>query len=77
MLLFYVWPPREAAEKERVADMTTSQICMLITIVVYMGGMIWIGFLYSSKNETAGDFYLGGRKLGPFAPLYVKSLYCP
>ena len=66
MLLFYVWPPREAAEKERVADMTTSQICMLITIVVYMGGMIWIGFLYSSKNETAGDFYLGGRKLGPF-----------
>ncbi len=28
--------------------------------------MIWIGWRYSKKNDTVDDFYLGGRKLGPF-----------
>ena len=38
---------------------------MLITMGVYLFGMIIIG-AFCSKNENAGDFYLGGRKLGPF-----------
>ncbi len=34
-------------------------------MVVYLFGMIGIGIKLSEKNETVGDFYLGGRKLGP------------
>jgi sodium/proline symporter len=38
---------------------------MLCTIVLYMGMMLAIGVAVSKKNKTAGDFFLGGRKLGP------------
>ena len=41
-----------------------STICILISVVVYLVGMLVIGFIYS-KNSTTEDFYLGGRKLGP------------
>ena len=44
----------------------TSLTGILITMGAYLFGMIIIGALFSKKNETAGDFYLGGRKLGPF-----------
>ena len=46
--------------------MSVSQIIMLITMVIYLIGMVGIGFKLSEQNETVGDFYLGGRKLGPF-----------
>lgn len=46
--------------------MTTALTGILITMGVYLFGMIIVGALFSKKNETAGDFYLGGRKLGPF-----------
>lgn len=39
-------------------------ICILISVVVYLVGMLVIGFVYS-KNSTSEEFYLGGRKLGP------------
>ena len=45
--------------------MTVHQICMLISIVVYLIFMIIVGIRFSKKNENTGDFYLGGRKLGP------------
>lgn len=45
--------------------MTTSTICITITIVLYLAGMLWIGAHYAKENESASDFYLGGRKLGP------------
>ena len=45
--------------------MTTSTICITITIVLYLAGMLWIGAHYAKKNASASDFYLGGRKLGP------------
>ena len=45
--------------------MTTSQICMLIAIAVYLIGMLLIGLWCSKRNNTVDDFYLGGRKLGP------------
>ena len=38
---------------------------LLAVIVVYLIMMVVIGVYYSRKNENVGDFYLGGRKLGP------------
>lgn len=46
--------------------MTSAQIGILVTIIVYLGGMLLIGFALAKENETVSDFYLGGRKLGPF-----------
>jgi sodium/proline symporter len=46
--------------------MTQAKICILIAIVAYLGLVLYIGYLYSKKNKNADDFYLGGRKLGPF-----------
>lgn len=45
--------------------MTTSSIWILITIFIYLVGMLAVGFHYAKKNESTSDFYLGGRKLGP------------
>ncbi|MBR4223959.1 MAG: sodium/proline symporter [Oscillospiraceae bacterium] len=45
--------------------MSTSVLTILITIVVYMGAMVTIGAIFSKKNDSVGDFYLGGRRLGP------------
>ncbi len=45
--------------------MTSSTIVILITISVYLIGMIGIGAYYTKKNKSSDDFYLGGRKLGP------------
>lgn len=44
--------------------MTATSIYILIAVVVYLIGMLLIGFRYSNNN-TSEDFYLGGRKLGP------------
>lgn len=38
----------------------------MIAIIVYLIGMIYIGFRCSKKNNSTDDFYLGGRKLGHF-----------
>ena len=43
----------------------SSVIGIMISIVVYLVAMIWIGAVCSKKNKTTDDFYLGGRKLGP------------
>lgn len=45
--------------------MNTSTIIILVTIVLYMAMMVIIGLVFSRKNSSIGDFYLGGRKLGP------------
>lgn len=45
--------------------MTGSQIAMLVAMAVYLFCMIGVGIKLSEKNETMGDFFLGGRKLGP------------
>ncbi len=54
----YVW------EREEII-MTSTNICILISIGVYLVGMLFIGFFYSKGNSSSGDFYLAGRKLGP------------
>ena len=45
--------------------MTTANLLMLIAIIIYLAGMIAIGWIYSKRTSNVGDFYLGGRKLGP------------
>ena len=46
--------------------MTVAQVGIIVSIVVYLAGMLVVGFLASRKTNDVGDFYLGGRKLGPF-----------
>ncbi|MDE6148501.1 MAG: sodium/proline symporter PutP [Ruminococcus sp.] len=45
--------------------MTREQILMLISIIVYLLMILYIGIRFSKKNNTVDDFYLGGRRLGP------------
>ena len=45
--------------------MQMAQGLILLAIVLYLGGMLWVGVAYSKKNNSVDDFYLGGRKLGP------------
>ena len=46
--------------------MTTSQLCICLAIVAYLAVMLGIGIWCAKKNNSVDDFYLGGRKLGPF-----------
>ena len=46
--------------------MSSSLICILISMILYLAAVLIIGFSFAKKNESASDFYLGGRKLGPF-----------
>ena len=46
--------------------MQLHDILMLITIALYMGFMVFVGISFTKKNKSTDDFYLGGRKLGPF-----------
>ncbi|MCI9442013.1 MAG: sodium/proline symporter [Ruminococcus sp.] len=34
-------------------------------IVIYLAGMVAVGIYFMKKNKSTGDYYLGGRKLGP------------
>lgn len=42
------------------------QIIIMATIIIYLAAVVYIGVLCSKKNNAVDDFYLGGRKLGPF-----------
>lgn len=44
----------------------SSSICIMVTIAVYLIGMLFIGIYFTKKNNSTSDFYLGGRTLGPF-----------
>ncbi len=46
--------------------MTSTMWTMVVAIVVYMAMMVYVGIRCSKQNKTTDDFYLGGRKLGPF-----------
>ena len=43
-----------------------ANICILISIIVYLVFMVCVGVWYTKRNTSADDFYLGGRKLGPY-----------
>lgn len=34
-------------------------------IVIYLVGMVAVGIYFMKRNKSTGDYYLGGRKLGP------------
>ena len=48
--------------------MISGQVGILSAIVIYLLAMVYVGFYFSKKGsgDSADDFYLGGRKLGPF-----------
>jgi sodium/proline symporter len=56
----YVW------RKGKGKNMTSSQIGIIISILVYLCGMLLVGLISSRDTNDVKDFYLGGRKLGPF-----------
>ena len=46
--------------------MITNNFFIVAAIVIYLLVMLAIGFIFSKNNSNTEDFYLGGRKLGPF-----------
>ncbi len=46
--------------------MSTAHIGIIISILVYLAMMLLVGFVSSKDTNDVSDFYLGGRKLGPF-----------
>ena len=47
--------------------MSASVTGIIAAIVIYLGGMLYIGYRFSRRTDTVDEFYLGGRKLGPIA----------
>lgn len=45
--------------------MNASITGILVVIIAYLIFMIVIGYYCSKKTNDVGDFFLGGRKLGP------------
>lgn len=45
--------------------MNTTTFLIITAIVIYLLGMLVIGFRYSKRTSNSEDFYLGGRKMGP------------
>ncbi len=45
--------------------MTGNVVGMLIVMIIYMVFMVLVGVYYAKRNNDVGDFYLGGRQLGP------------
>ena len=43
-----------------------STVCIVVAIVVYLAGLIVLGLRYAKKSTTVGEYYLGGRQLGPY-----------
>ena len=41
-------------------------ISHVLAFVIYLGFMIMIGVMYAKKNNSSSDFFLGGRKVGPW-----------
>ena len=46
--------------------MTSQMIAKIAAFVIYLGIMIYVGLRNASKNNSSADFFLGGRKVGPW-----------
>ena len=46
--------------------MNVQVIAKIIAFVIYLGFMIFIGLRSAGKNNSSADFFLGGRKIGPW-----------
>ncbi|MGI6028860.1 MAG: sodium/proline symporter [Candidatus Heteroscillospira sp.] len=47
--------------------MTSAQVCILLTIAVYLLAMVGVGVYFGRRGsgDNSHEFYLGGRRLGP------------
>ncbi|MBR3240794.1 MAG: sodium:proline symporter, partial [Oscillospiraceae bacterium] len=45
--------------------MSANAVFIILAIVCYLVGMLYIGYRHSKGTNNSADFYLGGRKLGP------------
>ena len=46
--------------------MSSDFIAKIIAFVLYLGFMVFLGLRYAKKNNSSSDFFLGGRKIGPW-----------
>ncbi len=46
--------------------MTSQMIAQLIAFILYLALMVFVGIRSAKKNNSASDFFLGGRKVGPW-----------
>ena len=46
--------------------MTSQMIALIIAFVLYLGLMVFVGLRNAKNNNSASDFFLGGRKVGPW-----------
>ncbi|MCR4578994.1 MAG: sodium/proline symporter PutP [Treponema sp.] len=46
--------------------MTSQMIAQLIAFILYLALMVFVGIRSAKKNNSASDFFLGGRKMGPW-----------
>ena len=46
--------------------MTSQIIALIIAFVLYLGLMVFVGLRNAKNNNSASDFFLGGRKVGPW-----------
>ncbi|HBT95209.1 MAG TPA: sodium:proline symporter, partial [Coriobacteriia bacterium] len=47
--------------------MQTSDILILVAMIIYIAVILGIGFFYAKRSQSSTEeFYLGGRKLGPW-----------
>ncbi len=46
--------------------MTLQTIAMIIAFVLYLALMVFVGLRNARDNNSAADFFLGGRKVGPW-----------
>lgn len=55
--------------------MVSGQIGILAAIVIYLVAMVYVGFYFSKQGsgDSADDFYLGGRKLGPLCNCHERG----
>lgn len=45
---------------------TSDQISLIITFIVYLVGMLLIGYWAWTKTDSSADYFLGGRSLSPW-----------
>ena len=46
--------------------MTPQFIAKNLAFIIYLGVMIYVGLRYANRNNNTSDFFLGGRKVGPW-----------
>lgn len=46
--------------------MNSKMIGIILAFICYLSGMVIIGWRYMKKTSSSNDFYLGGRKVGPW-----------